>query len=42
MTQRDMLSIGRFLDGSRNVTECCVSSVYDAMYRVYFYAAADK
>ena len=30
------------IDDSRIITECCVTAVYDAMYRVYFYAANEK
>jgi len=33
---------GRLFDDSRNITEWCVTAVYDAMYRVYLYFSADK
>ena len=36
------MPIGCFLDESRIITERRVTAVYDAMYRMYFYAATDK
>jgi hypothetical protein len=36
------MPIGCLFDESRIINECCVTAVYDAMYRVYFYAATDK
>ena len=27
---------------SRNITGCCVTALYNAMYHVHFYAATDK
>jgi hypothetical protein len=34
--------LGCLFDDSRIITECRVTAVYDAMYRVYFYAATKK
>jgi hypothetical protein len=30
------------VDDSQNNTECCVTAVYDIVYRVYLYAADDR
>jgi hypothetical protein len=34
--------ISCLFDDSRIITECRVTAVYDAMYRVYFYAVTEK
>jgi hypothetical protein len=36
------MPIGCLFDESRIIAEYRVTAVYDAMYRVYFYAATDK
>lgn len=37
------MTIGFLSDKNfRNITGCCVTALYNAMYRVHSYAAADK
>jgi hypothetical protein len=37
-----MLFFGYLFNDSCDITECCVASVYDVMYLVYFHATIDK